>query len=87
MRKVNLDKLEKEMDFKSKPFSGPDEQLKQRFMSKDTVDSAAVFFFFDRSGDLHIEGRAGPTQEAQDFLRDVLFVLHSWISQEQKPND
>lgn len=74
------------MDLKSKPLNGPDELLKKRFMSPDTEDSAAVFFFFDRSGEMHIEGRAGPTQEAQDFLRDVLFVLHSWISQE-KPND
>ena len=82
MKKIDLSNIE------MKPMAGgPDKDLIARFSSPTTVDTAAVFFFFDQSGDLHMEARAGATKEAQDFMRDVMFVLDSWMSEDQKRND
>ena len=66
---------------------GPDKRLTELFSSPDTEDTAAVFFFFKKSGELVVEGRTGDTEESRLFLRDVMFVLNAWISENEDFDD
>jgi hypothetical protein len=66
---------------------GPDKRLIELFASPEVKDSGAIFFFFKESGELVLEGRAGATDEAQEFLRDVLFLIDSWMSEDKQTDD
>lgn len=65
---------------------GPDKRLIELFASPETNDTGAIFFFFKESGELILEGRAGDSQEAKQFLKDVMFVLDAWMSEKEKFN-
>jgi hypothetical protein len=67
--------------------NGPDKRLSELFLSPDTQTTAAVFFFFKKSGELVLEGRTGDTEESKVFLQNVMFILNSWISESENFND
>jgi hypothetical protein len=65
---------------------GDDTRLKMHFLSPSTQDTAALFFFFDNSGEIHIEGRSGSSEEAKEFIQEIVMLIQCFLEQRYMEN-